>query len=304
MLSASSYAGEVSQSSASHERPRKKLKESLSKRAPYVASACDFCHGRKLKCSGDRPCARCKKHHVSCSYPTEVAHPRRLTTTAPTAPVAVEDLEAPGLDRRNTQGVTQMQTDVYRNSTSLLDTIDSLQRQLTDLKAQLNQKSTTKTVLPSSPAEALPSHVAISALNKESAPPAMLKQDTDTESSDVYAGATSYAFSITTADSRLSIIPGPSGGQGDAESTPAGDHGEEQTPSSATVSRPAKDDLSLEDWTVQDVLQLVDTFQSVFGILHPMPHIDHLKLNASTLLRAAKRSLWTRPIQPGQCGLL
>jgi hypothetical protein len=106
----------------------------------------------------------------------------------------------------------------------------------------------------------------------------------------------------------LSIIPGPSVSQAEPEAAVWGDD-EEQTPSSATVSQPqvgrtVKDGPSLEDWTVQDVLQLVDTFQSVFGVLHPLPHIESLKLNASTLLRAAKRSLWTRPIKPGQCGLL
>lgn len=58
-------------SSASQARPKKRARANGPKRAPYVAAACDFCHGRKLKCSGDRPCSRCQKNHVSCSYPIE-----------------------------------------------------------------------------------------------------------------------------------------------------------------------------------------------------------------------------------------
>lgn len=56
-----------------HQPPTKKLKPNgrNKSRAPYTAAACDQCHGRKLKCSGDRPCVRCKKQGISCSYPLE-----------------------------------------------------------------------------------------------------------------------------------------------------------------------------------------------------------------------------------------
>lgn len=52
------------------DRPKKRAREGgANRRAPYALAACDFCHGRKLKCSGDRPCIRCQKQGLSCSYP-------------------------------------------------------------------------------------------------------------------------------------------------------------------------------------------------------------------------------------------
>src|ERR1700759_1173845 len=96
---------------ASMEPFRKRAKPTASRRAPYAAAACDYCHGRKLKCSGDRPCARCRKHDISCSYPTKPP-----TTTA---------RAISSLGRHETEG-----QDTERLSETLLTSIDGLQRQL------------------------------------------------------------------------------------------------------------------------------------------------------------------------------
>ncbi|KAJ4865586.1 fungal specific transcription factor domain-containing protein [Trichoderma breve] len=38
------------------------------KRAQYVANACDACRGRKVRCTGQKPCERCSKFGIHCDY--------------------------------------------------------------------------------------------------------------------------------------------------------------------------------------------------------------------------------------------
>ncbi|KAL6835682.1 hypothetical protein J3E69DRAFT_361049 [Trichoderma sp. SZMC 28015] len=38
------------------------------KRAQYVANACDACRGRKVRCTGEKPCQRCSKFGIHCDY--------------------------------------------------------------------------------------------------------------------------------------------------------------------------------------------------------------------------------------------
>ncbi|KAJ9604700.1 hypothetical protein H2200_010814 [Cladophialophora chaetospira] len=36
--------------------------------APPIKKACDACHRRKVKCSGDQPCSNCAQTHLQCTY--------------------------------------------------------------------------------------------------------------------------------------------------------------------------------------------------------------------------------------------
>lgn len=117
----------------------------------------------------------------------------------------------------------------------------------------------------------------------------------------VYEGPTSSTFSMNTADSRLSNISRTTNPDGDEN-----DEADDQIQQIAGSGRPFElsDEISLEKFTLEDVIQYLETFQRTFGVLHPLPHMEKLKANAAMLLRSAKRSLWSRPINSGQCGIL
>ncbi len=87
---------------------------------------------------------------------------------------------------------------------------------------------------------------------------------------------------------------GHEGGQAVADSS----NPEIQTPRKVRV------ETSLENLRLEEVALCLDTFQNVFGVLHPFPHLEKIRLNAPNLLRSIKRSLWSQPINPGHCGLL
>lgn len=65
-----------------------------------------------------------------------------------------------------------------------------------------------------------------------------------------------------------------------------------------------KSDADLDNLTVDDALECVETFHSCFGVLYPILQFESIRANLSTLLRAVKRSLWSQPTNPGDCGLL
>ncbi|KIV80572.1 hypothetical protein PV11_08065 [Exophiala sideris] len=199
---------------------------------------------------------------------------------------------------------TLVTSEVQPESSTLFATIDDLQWQLKDLKTKLSH--TSRPPPPAFPASinTVPSDIVRNGTEE--------KQDSTPQSqssaSEVYGDVRSFAYSMNTADSRLSSIREPTA----TVDTP-GDHiktdGSEDTLSSPPGSQlPAgtqdHNTKDLETFSVDTVTQLLDTFQSVFGVLHPLSQMESLKSNASILLRALRRSLWTQPTRPGECGLL
>lgn len=188
-----------------------------------------------------------------------------------------------------------------------MESVEDLEWQLNEFKAKLsgfNHSQPLATATAKTTISVLqPPGVATKKPNSRS-PASSSQQD----ASDAYADARSFKYSLDALDSRLSTI---SGSGPDARSQSRDWDAEERPdqPMSPPCSLPAsaldaKVKSDLEAFTVDDILQYLDTFHSVFGVLHPLPHLESLRLHASTLLRAMKRSLWTRPITPGECGLL
>jgi hypothetical protein len=60
----------------------------------------------------------------------------------------------------------------------------------------------------------------------------------------------------------------------------------------------------LDKFTVEDVLRCLDVFQNVYGVLHAIPQLEKIRANTPSLLRSAKRSIWSQACDPGHCGLL
>ncbi|KAL7958001.1 hypothetical protein V8C34DRAFT_314404 [Trichoderma compactum] len=54
------------------------------KRAQYVANACDACRGRKVRCTGQKPCGRCSKFGIPCDYGGEGTSAAVTETSEPT----------------------------------------------------------------------------------------------------------------------------------------------------------------------------------------------------------------------------
>ncbi|KAI1610668.1 hypothetical protein EDD36DRAFT_331376 [Exophiala viscosa] len=268
--------------SASQARPKKRARENGPKRAPYVAAACDFCHGRKLKCSGDRPCSRCQKHHVSCSYPVE----------------DMPDRHQPASE------TTLVSLDVQSDSSTLFATIDDLQWQLKDLKSKLSHTSIPQPAAVPASTNTVPSDVVRNRTrDKQGSTP-----QSQSRALDVYGDARSFAYSMNTADARLSSIGEPTVSVDTPGDLIKADESENLLSSpldpQIPVANQGHNAKDLETFSVDTVTQLLDTFQSIFGVLHPLAQMESLKLNASILLRALKRSLWTQPTRPGECGLL
>lgn len=59
-----------------------------------------------------------------------------------------------------------------------------------------------------------------------------------------------------------------------------------------------------EHLTIEDAKHYMQVFQTVFGVLHPLPHLKEMDRNVTKLVRVLKRSIWTRPAVRGQVGLL
>ena len=193
----------------------------------------------------------------------------------------------------------------FRSDSSMLfATIDDLQWQLKDLKSKLSH--TSRPPPPAFPASinTVPSDIVRNGTKD--------KQDSTPQSQssalEVYGDVRSFAYSMNTADSRLSSIGEPTV----SVDTPADliktDTSEEPLSSpldpQIPVATQGHDTKDLDTFSVDTVIHLLDTFQSIFGVLHPLAQMESMKLNASTLLRAIKRSLWTHPTSPGECGLL
>lgn len=178
----------------------------------------------------------------------------------------------------------------------ILDSIETLQRQLDDFKAQH---------LPSpGPVHAQP-RTGTTATRPWPADQTFVL-DTSADTLDGYAGPTSAAWSMSTADTKLSSLakchePDEPGGarQGQHQPIPVLSH---HTWPQPVQHAPAGEQL--DHFSVDDVSTCLDTFQNVFGVLHPLAHLDKLRQHSSSLLRIVKRSLTSQPAEAGQCGLL
>ncbi|KIW31885.1 uncharacterized protein PV07_03473 [Cladophialophora immunda] len=261
------------------EPPKKKAKQSVARRAPYAAAACDHCHGRKLKCSGDRPCLRCKKHAISCSYPA--ARPESSSTV--------------------------QQQDGQTIPEALFASIEDLQRNLDDFKTQLRGAAAAGQPITAnlSPPEIHQQPHSPDANERDGL--AAAKNQPDPDILDVYAGPTSYAFGMVTADARLSNLTPSSRDLTTIDSPsppPIVGHGLPESVAQLADPWEAHSETSLEKFTLEDAVQCLDTFQAVFGVLHSVPQLEKIRQSLPSLLRSAKRSLWSRPTAPGHCGLL
>lgn len=163
----------------SMEPPTKKTRTTASRRSPYAAAACDHCHGRKLKCSGDRPCIRCKKQNLSCSYPTK------------NSSSSVTSRVDPSLSRR----LPDEQTD-GRVGRTLITNIDELQRQLDEFRSRLRNATASG---PSESAFPSPPEAVLQFRRPEAADPkndlSLLKPESDPAET-IYAGPTSFAWGM------------------------------------------------------------------------------------------------------------
>ncbi|EXJ71790.1 uncharacterized protein A1O5_05600 [Cladophialophora psammophila CBS 110553] len=86
--------------------------------------------------------------------------------------------------------------------------------------------------------------------------------------------------------------------------TPIEDRSSPNEPAQPAEAWEIHSETSLERFSVEDAVQCLDTFQDVFGALHPLPQLEKIRLSLPSLLRSAKRSLWSQPTTPGHCGLL
>ena len=166
-----------------HGATLEEIKPIASRRSPYAAAARDHCHGRKLKCSGDRPCIRCKKQSLSCSYPMKIS-----SSSAP----------------KNDSSLSQRLPDAQRDNTigkTLLTSIDDLQRHLDDSRSKL--RDATVSGLPESafpsPSEAVLQIRGSDGDLKNNL--ALLKPDSDLVDT-LYAGPTSFAWGMVSSVNR------------------------------------------------------------------------------------------------------
>lgn len=196
----------------------------------------------------------------------------------------------------------------HSDANAILSSVEDLEWRLNEFKAKLNDFNSSQPLAATGVKATTPALQASDVVTKKPdlrSPTSLPQKD----SSEAYADARNFKYSLDALDSRLSTISGPDSssqsreiGGWDAEERPD----QPMTPpcSFPTSILDAKAKSDLESFTVDDVLQYLDTFHSVFGVLHPLPHLESLRLHVSTLLRAMKRSLWTRPTTPGDCGLL
>ncbi|KAJ9642718.1 hypothetical protein H2204_002366 [Knufia peltigerae] len=223
---------------------------------------------------------------LSCSYPASPSSQDQMLIN----------------EKQNTRQSTGI------DANAILSSVEDLEWRLNEFKAKLNDFNSSQPLAATGVKATTPALQASDVVTKKPdlrSPTSLPQKD----SSEAYADARNFKYSLDALDSRLSTISGPDSssqsreiGGWDAEERP-------DQPMSPPCSFPtsildAKAKSDLESFTVDDVLQYLDTFHSVFGVLHPLPHLESLRLHVSTLLRAMKRSLWTRPTTPGDCGLL
>lgn len=77
--------------------------------------------------------------------------------------------------------------------------------------------------------------------------------------------------------------------------------GDEHTPYTSTATADPK--ASMDAFDAAKVSDCIQTFQDVFGVLHPIPCLNNIQAQSSHLLRAAQRSLWSVSGNSGACGL-
>lgn len=268
------------------EPPSKKIKPSAARRAPYVASACCQCHGRKLKCGGERPCARCRRHGISCSYPIKAS-----STAARTKPLLNEE--------------QQFNVDPQ----PLLADIETLQRQLNDFRSKLSgvAESNSTEMAVANPPEFLQQTHAPERIT-EVPRPLTEKDSIPQDCVEAYAGPTSSTFGMITADARLANLT-PSMSEFTLDGTPSSSaqsdcHLRSDLPPRNIEKSRLEDEASLNHWQVDDILDCLDVFHRSYAVLHAIPQLERIRLCAPSLLRSVKRSLWSQPTSPGRCGLL
>lgn len=268
------------------EPPSKKVKRSAAKRGPYVAAACCQCHGRKVKCGGERPCARCRQHGISCSYPTVSS-----STTARTKSLGKEEPE------------------FNDDPQPLLASIETIQRQLDDFRSRISGvlETNLSELAYASPPESLQQAQAPDGISKL---PRSLseKESTPLDYVEAYAGPTSSTFGMITADARLANLT-PSMSEFTLDGTPPSSaqndcHVRSDLPLQDIEKSGSEDEASLDHWSVDDILGCLEIFHRSYAVLHSIPQLEKIRLCAPSLLRSAKRSLWSQPTSPGRCGLL
>jgi hypothetical protein len=120
---------------------------------------------------------------------------------------------------------------------------------------------------------------------------------------DYYAGPISSTFCLTSVNSRLSTVEQPF----QIDEFHSNERSNRVTPAESPQSHTRCDGqdqepASMEQMSLADVECYIDTFQDVFGVLHPVPAVLEIRSQASQLLRATQRSLYSRPSRPGNSG--
>ncbi|OAP60836.1 hypothetical protein AYL99_05838 [Fonsecaea erecta] len=182
-----------------------------------------------------------------------------------------------------------------------------LQRNLDDFKTQLREITAPRHPGVTDPSQPEIFHQPHSPDRDERDGLMPVKPQSDPDIPDVYAGPTSYAFGMVTADARLSNLT-PSSREFTAIDSPS----PPLIPGCAlaeSVAQPAEaweahSETSLDNFTLEEAMQCLDTFQAVFGVLHSLPQLEKIRSSLPSLLRSTKRSLWSQPTTPGHCGLL
>ncbi|KIW95125.1 uncharacterized protein Z519_03709 [Cladophialophora bantiana CBS 173.52] len=206
------------------------------------------------------------------------------------------------------QGRTQgLQSSSGMDTEALFTSIEDLQRKLDEFKSQLQGATAPElpgSAFPSPPEAFQQPH---NSDRNEVDEPAPVKRQPDPDTLHVYAGPTSYAFGMVTADARLSNLTPSSRDFTTIDSpspTPIEERGCPNGPAQPVEAWEIHGETSLERFSVEDAVQCLDTFQDVFGVLHPLPQLEKIRSSLPSLLRSAKRSLWSQPTTPGHCGLL
>jgi hypothetical protein len=135
-------------------------------------------------------------------------------------------------------------------------------------------------------------------------PPSKPDGDSLQPGRDGYAGPTSFAWSMNTADSKLSSLTKSLGDSVDYVPSPSDQELTEPDPSASAIQDTLAQAQELEKLSVEDVGECLDTFENIFGVLHSLHHLSRIRLQASSLLRIVKRSLSSQQLKAGRCGLL
>ncbi|OCT51551.1 fungal specific transcription factor [Cladophialophora carrionii] len=199
--------------------------------------------------------------------------------------------------------------DGARLSETLFTSIDDLQRQLDDFRAKLRGATVPglSESLLLSPPETMQQKV--NPDERTTRDPALVKEESNPANSPgIYAGPTSFAWGMVTADARLANLTPSSRDDATPGSPPLPLAQSPQAAGSPPFQPPEPtefyENASLDKFSVEDVLRYLDIFQNVYGVLHAIPQLEKIRNNTPSLLRSAKRSVWSQACDPGRCGLL